>query len=112
MAKDRVDRFLDIMRENVRQDNEKIRKKAKDLNKKEAEEEKRKKENIKKEVEKRIKNSPVTKAIGGGSFGGIKPSTILEGKLPGKKKFRIGGHVKKKRIDGIAKKGKTRGTII
>tara|TARA_R100001015_G_C4427463_1_gene25879 strand:- start:141 stop:488 length:348 start_codon:yes stop_codon:yes gene_type:complete len=49
---------------------------------------------------------------GGGRAGGVKPSTLLEGKLPGKKKFRIGGHVKKKRIDGIAKKGKTRGTII
>ena len=112
MAKSRTDRFLDLIRENTRQDNEKIRKKAKDLNKKEAEEEKRKKKTIKKEVEKRIKNSPVTKAIGGGSFGGIKPSTILEGKLPGKKKFKRGGHVKKKKIDGIAKKGKTKGTII
>ena len=107
MAKDRVDRFLDLIRENTRQDNERLRKKAKEKNKEEAKEEKRKKE-----VEKRIKNSPVTKAIGGGSFGGIKPSTILEGKLPGKKKFKRGGHVKKKRIDGIAKKGKTRGTII
>ena len=112
MAKSRTDRFLDLIRENTRQDNERLRKKAKEKNKEEAKEEKRKKENIKKEVEKRIKNSPVTKAIGGGSFGGIKPSTILEGKLPGKKKFKRGGHVKKKRIDGIAKKGKTRGTII
>tara|TARA_A100000172_G_scaffold40918_1_gene25001 strand:+ start:711 stop:1034 length:324 start_codon:yes stop_codon:yes gene_type:complete len=107
MAKSRTDRFLDLIRENTRQDNERLRKKAKEKNKEEAKEEKRKKE-----VEKRIKNSPVTKAIGGGSFGGIKPSTILEGKLPGKKKFKRGGHVKKKRIDGIAKKGKTRGTII
>mgnify|MGYP003659290970 FL=1 len=107
MAKSRTDKFLDLIRENTRQDNERLRKKAKEKNKEEAKEEKRKKE-----VEKRIKNSPVTKAIGGGSFGGIKPSTILEGKLPGKKKFKRGGHVKKKRIDGIAKKGKTRGTII
>ena len=107
MTKSRTDRFLDLIRENTRQDNERLRKKAKEKNKEEVKEEKRKKE-----VEKRIKNSPVTKAIGGGSFGGIKPSTLLEGKLPGKKKFRIGGHVKKKRIDGIAKKGKTRGTII
>ena len=112
MAKSRTDRFLDLIRENTRQDNERLRKKAEEKNREEAKEEKRKKENIKKEVETRIKNSPVTKAIGGGSFGGIKPSTLLEGKLPGKKKFRIGGHVKKKRIDGIAKKGKTRGTII
>ena len=107
MTKSRTDRFLDLIRENTRQDNERLRKKAKEKNKEEAKEEKRKKE-----VEKRIKNSPVTKAIGGGSFGGIKPSTLLEGKIPCKKKFRIGGHVKKKRIDGIAKKGKTRGTII
>ena len=112
MAKSRTDKFLDLIRENTRQDNERLRKKAEEKNREEAKEEKRKKENIKKEVEKRIKNSPVTKAIGGGSFGGIKPSTLLEGKLPGKKKFKRGGHVKKKRIDGVAKKGKTRGTII
>ena len=91
-VKSRTDRFLDSIRENTKQDNERLLKKAREANKKEAEEKKRKK---------RV-----------GTAGGIKPSTQLEGKLPGKKKFRIGGHVKKKRIDGIAKKGKTRGTII
>jgi len=91
-VKSRTDRFLDSIRENTKQDNERLLEKAKEANKKEAEEKKRK------------------KSVG--RAGGIKPSTQLEGKLPGKKKFRIGGHVKKKRIDGIAKKGKTRGTII
>ena len=91
MTKSRTDRFLDLIRENTRQDNERLRKKAKEKNKED--EEKKRKKSV-------------------GRAGGINPSTILEGKLPGKKKFKRGGHVKKKRIDGIAKKGKTRGTII
>ena len=55
------------------------------------------------------KRSPVLKAIGGG---GLNPTTLLNKGLPSRKKFKRGGHVKKKNIDGIAKKGKTRGTII
>ena len=47
--------------------------------------------------------------IGGG---GLNPTTLLNKGLPSRKKFKRGGHVKKKNIDGIAKKGKTRGTII
>jgi len=91
-VKSRTDRFLDSIRENTKQDNERLLKKAREANKKEAKEKKRKR--------------------GGGRAGGINPTTLLNKGLPGKKKFRIGGHVKKKRIDGIAKKGKTRGTII
>ena len=46
-----------------------------------------------------------------GSAGGLKPSTILEGNLPGKKKFSKGGRVKKN-VDGIAKRGKTKGRFV
>ena len=45
-----------------------------------------------------------------GSAGGLKPSTILEGKLPGKKRMKAGGLVKK--MDGIAIRGKTKGRIV
>jgi hypothetical protein len=45
-----------------------------------------------------------------GSAGGLKPSTILEGKLPGKKRMKSGGMVKK--MDGIAVRGKTKGKIV
>ena len=45
-----------------------------------------------------------------GSAGGLKPSTILEGKLPGKKRMKSGGLVKK--MDGIAIRGKTKGRIV
>ena len=110
MAKSRTDRFLDLIRENTRQDNERLRKKAKEKNREEAEEKERKnklKDKYKKELTKR---SPVLKAIGGG--GGLNPTTLLNKGLPSRKKFKRGGHVKKKNIDGIAKKGKTRGTII
>ena len=48
--------------------------------------------------------------VGGGS-GGLSMKAQLEGNLPGKKKYKSGGMVKKSR-DGIAKRGKTKGRMI
>ena len=42
MTKSRTDRFLDLIRENTRQDNERLRKKAEEKNREEAEEKERK----------------------------------------------------------------------
>ena len=47
----------------------------------------------------------------GGGGGGLSMKAQLEGNLPGKKKYKSGGMVKKSR-DGIAKRGKTKGRII
>ena len=49
--------------------------------------------------------------IVGGGGGGLSMKAQLEGNLPGKKKFKSGGMVKKSR-DGIAKRGKTKGDMI
>ena len=109
MTKSRTDRFLDLIRENTRQDNERLRKKAEEKNREEAEEKERKnklKAKYKKELTKR---SPVLKAIGGG---GLNPTSLLNKGLPCRKKFKRGGHVKKKKIDGIARKGKTKGRFV
>ena len=48
---------------------------------------------------------------GGGGGGGLSMKAQLEGNLPGKKKYKSGGMVKKSR-DGIAKRGKTKGRFI
>ena len=72
-------------------------------------------EERKKYIKNRIKNmsssdtDKATRSLGLGG-GGVGPSmkSQLEGNLPGKKKMRRGGLVKKK-IDGIAKRGKTKG---
>jgi len=47
----------------------------------------------------------------GGGGGGLSMKAQLEGNLPGKKKYKSGGMVKKSR-DGIAKRGKTKGRFI
>ena len=47
----------------------------------------------------------------GGGSGGLSMKAQLEGNLPGKKKYKSGGMVKKSR-DGIAKRGKTKGRFI
>lgn len=48
---------------------------------------------------------------GGGGGGGLSFKHYLEGNLPGRKKYKSGGIVKKK-LDGIAKRGKTKGRMI
>ena len=52
-----------------------------------------------------------TSLRGGGGGGGLSMKAQLEGNLPGKKKYKSGGMVKKSR-DGIAKRGKTKGRFI
>ena len=75
-------------------------------------------EERKKYIKNRIKNmsssdaDKVTRSLGlGGGRGGLSMKAQLEGNLPGKKKFKSGGMVKKSR-DGIAKRGKTKGRMI
>ena len=46
-----------------------------------------------------------------GRGGGLSTKNIVEGGLPGKKNFSKGGLVKKN-VDGIAKRGKTKGRIV
>jgi hypothetical protein len=46
-----------------------------------------------------------------GRGGGLSMKAQLEGNLPGRKKYKSGGIVKKK-LDGIAKRGKTKGRMI
>ena len=75
-------------------------------------------EERKKYIKNRIKNmsssdtDKVTRSLGLGSGrGGLSMKAQLEGNLPGKKKYKSGGMVKKSR-DGIAKRGKTKGRFI
>tara|TARA_R110000824_G_scaffold54494_1_gene150404 strand:+ start:1642 stop:1968 length:327 start_codon:yes stop_codon:yes gene_type:complete len=63
---------------------------------------------LEKEFKKREKEE-TKRAKGGGRAGGINPLRLVDKPF---KKFNKGGRVKKKKIDGIAKKGKTRGRFI
>ena len=63
---------------------------------------------LEKEFKKREKEE-TKRAKGGGRAGGINPLRLVDKPF---KKFNKGGRVKKKKIDGIAKKGKTKGRFV
>mgnify|MGYP003629502753 CR=1 FL=1 len=63
---------------------------------------------LEKEFKKREKEE-TKRTKGGGRAGGINPLRLVDKPF---KKFNKGGRVKKKKIDGIAKKGKTKGRFI
>ena len=62
-----------------------------------------------KEEKKEKKKEKFRSTMGRG--GGLSTKNIVEGRLPGKKNFSKGGRVKKN-VDGIARKGKTKGRMI
>ena len=66
--------------------------------------------NLKEMTPEERKKKELSRGRGGGG-GGLSMKAQLEGNLPGKKKYKSGGMVKKSR-DGIAKRGKTKGRII
>jgi hypothetical protein len=57
------------------------------------------------------KKKELSRGRGGGGGGGLSFKHYLEGNLPGRKKYKSGGIVKKN-FDGIAKRGKTKGRMI
>ena len=63
---------------------------------------------LEKELKKR-KEAQTKRVKGGGRAGGINPLRLVDKPF---KKFNKGGHVKKKKIDGIARKGKTKGRFV